>query len=103
VRSMPSCERPYSLYTAFTGSAGQEADAPQLITLCGVPAAEFEHRIELSTKHTAVAVFATPERARKVVERCGGPATPAQSQALPLPAPAEDIVATKLTTVQCAS
>jgi hypothetical protein len=59
---MPSCERPYSLYTTLTGSPGQEVDAPELITLRGDGAA-----------------------------------------GAPLLASAEDIVATKLTTVQCAS
>jgi hypothetical protein len=60
----------------------------------------FEDRIELWTKDTAIVVFATPEVARNAVEALR-PAGGADAGAR-LPAPAEDIVASKLTTVQCA-
>jgi hypothetical protein len=103
VRSMPSCERPYSLYTAFTGPPGQEADAPRLITLRGVPAAEFEDRIELWTKDTAIVVFARPDRARAAVAALRPAGQFDASAGASLPAPAEDIVDPKLTTVHCAS
>jgi hypothetical protein len=99
---MPSCERPYSLYTAFTGPPGQETDGPKLITLRGVPAAEFEDRIELWTRDTAIVVFATPEVARDAVEALRPAGDAGADAGAPLPAPATDIVASKLTTVRCA-
>jgi hypothetical protein len=103
VRSTPSCERPYSLYTTFTGPPGEQTDPPKLITLRGVPAAVFDDRIELWTRDSAIVVFATPKRARQAVEalRPVGDATP--GSLAPLPPPAGDIVSSELTTVRCAA
>jgi hypothetical protein len=102
VRNLPSCERPYWLYTALTGPPGEETAGPNLVTLRGVPAAVFEDRIELWTRDTTIVVFADPRLAREAVDALrstSGATTPGA----PLPTPARDVVSPKLTPVRCTS
>lgn len=102
VRSTPSCERPYSLYTAFTGSPKEDLEGPRLTTLRGVPAARFEDRIELWTRDTTIVVFGDPKLARRAIDALRS-TSGAVSAGEPLPKPAEDIMDPHLSTVACAS
>lgn len=102
IRSVPSCEEPYALYTTFTGPPSEPVDAPKLIRLRGVPAAVFEDRIELWTRETKISIVAVdPQVARNAVEALQSTSGTVAAGSSALPAPADGIVGTNLSAVRC--